>query len=325
MEIQLELNNKNGEKVFKFHIQNLAYGWCRVIMLINEKEVYFNAEYMGPNPLASLVDACAELMEMPGKYHIKWFDKFMILKIDMELDESNMLHLDITDQREDGSEIYGEWHEVIPFESFVSEIISEGFRVLNAFGLYGYRQSWQNHTDFPLTNLLRITGKCKEMWQGDSCCTDISKEIECLQEYIAKLKITTETKMDECVIYYEFWQIQCCGDPFSVGDKVEWTCVSPSLTKNAHGIILDFDEEHHGFATHSITGTVTKIIAERSEFPKGQREVWYERAKVIQKELQHADGWESELKDDDSTERTFWGYIVILKDVVVKPLSTIKE
>ena len=308
-------------KAFKFHIQNLANGWCRVVMLINDKEIYFNAEYMGPNPLESLVGACAELMEMSGQYHIKWIDKFMILRIDMELDESNMLHLGIIDQREDGSEIYGEWHEVIPFEIFVSEIISEGFRVLYAFGLYGYRKSWQNHEDFPLTNLLRITGKCKEMWQGDSCCTNISKEIECLQEFISKLRITEETKMDVCTIFYELWQLQCCGEPFSVGDKVDWTCIMPTEEKNAHGIILDLEEEHHGFATHSVTGTVTKILVERSEFPKGKREVWYNRAKVIHEEIQSANGWESELKSDETTDRTFWGYVVTLKDATIKPLN----
>jgi hypothetical protein len=126
--------------------------------------------------------------------------------------------------------------------------------------------------------------------------------------------------MDECIIYYESWQIQCCGKPFSVGEKVEWTCTFPYDNQNAHGIIIDFTEEHHGFPTHSITGTVTKILAERSEFPKGEKEVWYERAQTIQEELQHADGKESVKEDDDSTERTFWGYIVELHDVTVKPL-----
>ena len=45
----------------------------------------------------------------------------------------------------------------------------------------------------------------------------------------------------------------------------------PEDFKNAHGIIIDLEEEHHGFATHSVTGKVVKIIAERSEFPKGKR------------------------------------------------------
>jgi hypothetical protein len=126
---------------------------------------------------------------------------------------------------------------------------------------------------------------------------------------------TEETRMDACTIYYESWQLQCCGDPFSVGDKVEWTCMMPDNYKNAHGIIIDFEEDHHGFASHTISGTVTRIIAERSEFPKGKKEVWYHKARTIQEEITHADGWERELNDDDTTERTFWGYIVELKDV----------
>ena len=300
--------------VFKFHVQNLSFGWCRVLMHINDKEIYFNASYVGVNPLASMIDACESLMEDPEKYHVVWQKEPGELDIKFHLDDKKQLHIDVYeksfvfDAGEEKGEINDEWHEIVPFEKFVSSIVSEGFRVLNAFGLYGYRCSWQDHEDFPLTNLLRITKQCEEMWQGDSCRTDISKEIECLQKYISQLKITQETKMERCTIYYESWQIQCCGEPISVGDHVEWTCVMPK-------------EEHHGFATHSVTGEVTKIIAERSEFPKGQREVWYERAKTIQEEIQHANGWESDLKDDDETDRTFWGYIVEMKDATIKPLK----
>ena len=142
------------------------------------------------------------------------------------------------------------------------------------------------------------------------------------QEFQSSLNITEERRMDRCTIYYESWQIQCCGDPFSVGDRIEWTCVMPTDFKNAHGIVIDLEEEHHGRETHSITGTVSKIIAERSEFPSGQREVWYDRAETIKEELQHADGWESDYKDNDLTEYTFWGYIVELKNVIVKPIKT---
>ena len=45
-----------NEEVFKFHIQSLAFGWCRVLMLVNDKEILFNAEYLGPNPLASFIE-----------------------------------------------------------------------------------------------------------------------------------------------------------------------------------------------------------------------------------------------------------------------------
>lgn len=313
--------------IFKFHVQNLSFGWCSVVMIINDKRIYYNAEYMGANPLATLIDACAYLMEEENDhYYTKWSYHSCLLTIEMNLDENGLLHFDIIDLPDDHDKetIREEWHEVVSFDSVVSAIASEGFRVLNAFGLYGYRRSWQNHEDFPLTNLLRITGECDELWKGDSCTTDIIKELEVLQNHFSKLKITEEKRMDDCTVYYESWQLQCCGDPFSVGDNVEWDCVQ-SEYKNAHGIVLDFDENHHGFAAYSVSGIVNKIIVERSEFPKGERETWYDKAKTIHEEIQHADGWESEYKDDDTTERTFWGYIVELKDVIVKPLKYDKQ
>lgn len=169
--------------------------------------------------------------------------------------------------------------------------------------------------------LLRLTGKLKLDWNGDYCSTDLSKEIECLSSYIENIQIKEETHFDECKIYYESWQLQCCGDPFAVNDKVDWTCIMPTEYKNAHGIILDFEEEHHGFATYSISGTVTQIIAERSEFPKGKRVVYYPLAETIQEEIYEANGYEKEFSSDEETDRTFWGYIVTLKDALVKPLS----
>lgn len=95
----------------------------------------------------------------------------------------------------------------------------------------------------------------------------------------------------------------------------------PYEFKNAHGIPLDFEEDHHDSATHTIIGTVSKIIAERSEFPKGKREVWYNKALTIQEEILKADGWEKNYQGDVQTDRAFWGYIVTLKDAIVKPID----
>ena len=318
--------NKN---IFKFRVKEIAYGWCHVNLIINNKEIdYYASSVLGDSPVDSFIEACADFISLDtdGTYYITWYDEPGTLKFDLSLDESQMLHMDIRKyEDEDDSNLEEEWHEVIPYDCFVNEVISEGFRVLRAFGLYGYRCSWQNQTDFPLASLLRITKKCYRVWNGDSCYSDISKEIECLQEFLPKAStIDKVVKMDECVVYYESWQIQCCGDPFAVGDTVEWTCVYPSLTKHAHGILIDCDEEHHIGDTHKVRGTISKIIVERSEFPKGKREVWYESAGVIHEEVQKADGWESELKDDETTERTFWGYIVTLKDAEITPIDKSK-
>lgn len=319
---------KMTKESFIFHVQNLAFGWCRVLMLINDKEISFNAEYTGPNPLASLIDACAVFLDGETDCHVVWLCHDNELDINMEIDNDNMLHLDITDQvrnlfaNDKRQEIYQEWHETIPLEDFFCSLVTESYRVLDAFGIYGYYRSWQDHVDFPLANLLRISCKIDELWKGDSCTSNISEEIECIREFVEKRKVTTkERELDWCTVYYESWQIQCCGEPFSVGEKIEWTCCIPRETKDAHGIIIDFEEEHHGFPTHTITGTVSKIIAERSEFPKGLREIRYEKADIIREELHNADGWEREFKDDDETERSFWGYIVELRDAFIKPIE----
>ena len=273
--------------VFKFHVISLSYGWCKVVMIINNKEISFNASYIGDNPLASFIDACMCLKEKWDEYHIVWEDEPGTLKIHIKLGEKDMLHFDITtsDMWDEDESVEKEWHEVVPFNAFEDAIISEGFRVLNAFGLYGYRLAWLNDEDFPITNLLHISSESEELGEDGSFTTDISKEINAIQRNISNMRITKKTKMDDCTVYYDSWQIQCCGDPFSVGDMIEWTCIAPSLSKNAHGRIIDFDEEHHGSATHTITGTVSKIIVERSEFPKGKREANYVKAETKYEEI----------------------------------------
>ena len=178
------------KEVFKFHVQELSYGWCRVVMLINDKEIHYNASYLGQNPLASFIDACEDLYNEEGTYYVVWQAEPGILEITLDLKGDNQLYLDIIDKDGDNESINGEWHEIIPFEVFVSAIVSEGFRVLNAFGLYGYKCSWPDYTEFPLSNLLHITGRIQIKTIGDSYISDIVKEMECLQENLSKLEIT---------------------------------------------------------------------------------------------------------------------------------------
>ncbi len=125
-----------------------------------------------------------------------------------------------------------------------------------------------------------------------------------------------ETKMDKCIIFYESWQIQCCGTPFSVGEKVKWDCVVPEKAVRKDGFVLDFYEEHHLTPTHTVTGTVKRIIAEYSEYPRDFDPIINEDFEVIQEETQYADGWNFE-KDDPDIRRDFFGYVVELEDATV--------
>ncbi len=319
---------------FRVHVQHITYGWCGIELYINDKRIQYTASYMGSNPLAYLIGVCWEFCiakrdgGIEGEEYLEeckdtWYSEPDSMKISLKLDRNDVVFLDI--QARDGIDddkctVVEEWHESIPYEDFKEAIVAEGFRVLHAMGLYGYYTSWAGHEEFPLSLLLRLTGNIDLNNDGDSYWSELTKELECISNFTEEIKIKEETHYDECKLFYEAWQMQCCGDPFAVGDKVGWTCIEPREYKNAHGIILDFEEEHHGFATHSISGTVTQIIAERSEFPKGKRVVYYPQAKTIQEEISKADGREKDFPDDEETERTFWGYIVTLKDAVVKPL-----
>ena len=323
------IDTTNKMEKFKVRVLYITLGWCGIEIAVNGKLIKCDAGYLGPNPLASLIDVCLNfsVARDSGEHEgdcieeatVTWQEEPDTLCLKLKMLKSDIVTIDIHEQDDMGN-VLGEWHETVPYEDFKDAIVSEGFRVLNALGLYGYYAAWSDNKEFPLSQLLRLTGRLKLKWNEDYCHTELSKEIECLSSIIDNLEIKEETHYDECKIYYEAWQLQCCGDPFAVGDKVDWTCVMPTEYRNAHGIILDFEEEHHGFATHSICGTVAKIIAERSEFPRGKRITYYPQAETIQEEILKANGHEKDFHDDEETERTLWGYIVTIKDAVVKPL-----
>lgn len=54
-------------------------------------------------------------------------------------------------------------------------------------------------------------------------------------------------------VWVEAWQIQCCGDAFEVGSKVEWTLCEQSDRDWLTSVLGDefareitYSEEHHG-------------------------------------------------------------------------------
>ena len=81
-------------------------------------------------------------------------------------------------------------------------------------------------------------------------------------------------------IFIEAWQMQCCGDPFKVGDSVEWNVVN-----NNDGY---YYERHGGTAPDkliAVTGTVSNILAVYRR----------DNAEEFTVEVSAADGWEKEI------------------------------
>lgn len=131
--------------------------------------------------------------------------------------------------------------------------------------------------------------------------------------------------MDNVKVYYEIWQMMCCGVPFVVGDEVEW---SVRLNKNhSEGIesIIDFFEDHHyhnGDDILRLRGKVDRILLEYSDGNSrktlsrndGQecRYISRQNEKLLYKDIECADG-EHELPEDYEE----WAYVITLSNVIV--------
>ena len=75
--------------------------------------------------------------------------------------------------------------------------------------------------------------------------------------------------MDKCVVFYEAWQMQCCGTSFKIGDNVEWPiykCDVNNLDSDDSLIGVDFVYEAHSTRTDDemflLKGVVMDIKAD---------------------------------------------------------------
>jgi len=75
-------------------------------------------------------------------------------------------------------------------------------------------------------------------------------------------------------VWVDYWQIQCCGEPFIVGAQVTWTLREPDAdwltTVLGPDVQVDAAEEHHGGVPEeapTTTGKVLSIAAVHSRYP----------------------------------------------------------
>lgn len=69
----------------------------------------------------------------------------------------------------------------------------------------------------------------------------------------------------QTTVYYEGWQMDCCGKPFAVGDIVEWNC---NDYVDTDGLIstVEYIYEAHEVAKYEIKGKVNQIEAVTFEY-----------------------------------------------------------
>lgn len=69
-----------------------------------------------------------------------------------------------------------------------------------------------------------------------------------------------KSKISKCVIAYESWSMQCCGDPLTVGKVADLICEKKERYKISFNIDIDYDEEHHGCGANcQLRGLVTRL------------------------------------------------------------------
>lgn len=70
-------------------------------------------------------------------------------------------------------------------------------------------------------------------------------------------------------VFYDDWQMQCCGDPFTIGDRVEWLVCLPTGLKTSVDVgRIDYCYEAHGSETtmFRLNGYVVKITGLYEKF-----------------------------------------------------------
>ena len=112
-------------------------------------------------------------------------------------------------------------------------------------------------------------------------------------------------------VLYETWQMQCCGEPFRIGDEIEWLVIeSPEDLRVPEGVTVDYYYDAHDDNWERIsviTGTVTGIDVLYEKFVDG------ESAADKSIKAESVDGYEQELGDYSAT-----AYMVQLADISIR-------
>jgi hypothetical protein len=121
-------------------------------------------------------------------------------------------------------------------------------------------------------------------------------------------------------VWIDSWQMQCCGTPFKIDDKIKWTALKWEFEKPVVDVgNIDFYYENHAESNDNlfdIEGIVSEIFAIHFVY-KLNTETRVQIAisgKTVP--VNEADGWDKDM----SEEMQFSAYYVKLKNVSTKPI-----
>ena len=179
-----------------FQIGQISAGWICGKLTDGKSTVYFSNSYI-TNFLDDFMLALLTILnEYPADEHKEVFRTVeeptaSIWKVAVVPDNLITIHIDSFSSMECEELIRSE-HLCFPKASFLQDFITEMERILNKFGLYGYRMEWDS--EFPLSLFLKLksvyektdvmsVSEISEMEnQGViASCTSLEKECKMLQ------------------------------------------------------------------------------------------------------------------------------------------------
>lgn len=123
----------------------------------------------------------------------------------------------------------------------------------------------------------------------------------------------------ECIVFYDSWQMKCCGTPFSLGDSVKWLVSKPGQLYTSVSIgTINYCYEAHSSDWKNLfvlEGKIEaiKILYQRYEPSESNPRLLVPVDGMIV-EVEHAKVFEQDIDDTESS-----GFIVSLNECTIRP------
>ena len=137
-----------------------------------------------------------------------------------------------------------------------------------------------------------------------------------------------KNKIDKCNVDYSSWQMQCCGDPITVGKVADLLCIKKDRYKNYAGIETDYDEDHHQLDGPNcwVRGLVSRIQAvfvdKYAKIENGTRYVDDPKNDFFITDVNYIDGYEDCANYGHRKAADICSYIITLENAVEREYST---
>ena len=123
---------------------------------------------------------------------------------------------------------------------------------------------------------------------------------------------------NKCIVFYESWQMECCGTPFSMGDIIKWiVCKADGLNTPIDVGIIDYCYEAHSSEWSNLlvlSGKVDKIETLYQKFVPSQdnpRLLVPMDGKMIDVDM--AKGFDKKIEEMEAS-----GYIVSIGEYTIR-------